>query len=118
MRVRLYEPGKPYKWIEIENDLHTLQEIVGGFIETLTISEDAVIICNEEGKINGMEPNRNVWIRGRKIDTIFGPFLVAGCDCERFVDAPDMIPELKTRPYPVFRIGGIEKTSTTIKKGG
>lgn len=63
--------------VEIPNNLTSLQKQVDGYIEYFYMPniEDAVIICNEEGKINGMGPNREV---GR--DIIFGPFLIVGDD--------------------------------------
>lgn len=65
--------------VEIPNTLSSLQKQVDGLIEYYYMPdiEDAVIICNEEGKINGMGPNREV---GR--DIIFGPFLIVGDDAE------------------------------------
>ena len=63
--------------VEIPNNLTSLQKQVGGYIEYFYMPEieDAVIICNEEGKYNGMGSNREV---GR--DIIFGPFLIVGDD--------------------------------------
>ena len=63
--------------IEISNSLKSKQEKVDGLIEYVRLLEDdnVVLICNEEGKINGMGPNRDI---GH--DIIFGPFLVVGDD--------------------------------------
>lgn len=63
--------------VDITNNLKSLQELVNGSIEYcyLPEHEDVVIICNEEGKFNGMGPNRDI---GH--DIIFGPFLVVGDD--------------------------------------
>ncbi len=73
---------KPYelpKEIEIDNTLEAKQKLVGGWIEQAFIPKDEsiVLICNEEGKINGMKPNRDI---GH--DIIFGPFLIVGNDFE------------------------------------
>jgi len=59
----------------IPNNLASKQEKVGGYIEYTYIPdcEDVVLICNEEGKINGMGPNRDIGY-----DMIFGPFLIVG----------------------------------------
>lgn len=44
---------KPYvTWIE--DSLENLQRAVGGNIECFTFAKDAVIICNEEGRLPGM----------------------------------------------------------------
>lgn len=73
---------KPYELpeeIEIDNTLEAKQKIVGGWIEQAFLPKDdsVVLICNEEGKINGMKPNRDI---GH--DIIFGPFLIVGNDYE------------------------------------
>lgn len=49
MRALYKEPGRTtFREILIPNDLRTLQQLVGGYIETVTIATDAVVICNEE----------------------------------------------------------------------
>ena len=73
---------KPYELpeeIEIDNTLEAKQLLVGGYIECVYPEKDdgVVFICNEEGKINGMKPNRDI---GH--DIIFGPFLIVGNDYE------------------------------------
>ena len=61
MRVVIAMPGKLAEVAEIENDLKSLQQAVGGYIETLpSWFEDVVLICNEEGKLKRMEPNRAI----------------------------------------------------------
>ena len=73
---------KPYELpevIEIDNTLEAKQELVGGYIECVYLpnDNDVVLICNEEGKINGMKLNRDI---GH--DIIAGPFLIVGDDYE------------------------------------
>lgn len=75
INVLIVEPYKlPYEK-EIPNTLEAKQKIVGGYIETTCIldDEDVVLICNEEGKMNGMKPNRDIGY-----DIIFGPFIITG----------------------------------------
>ncbi len=43
------EPGKVPERIEIKNELATFQELVGGHIEALMVSDRVCIIVNEEG---------------------------------------------------------------------
>lgn len=53
--VLLVEPNKYPKMIEIDDTLEAMQEVVGGDIEEYMPFEDEVaIICNEEGKVNGL----------------------------------------------------------------
>lgn len=74
--VRPYELPEE---IEIDNTLEAKQEIVGGYIECVYLPNDnsVVLICNEEGKINGMKLNRDIGY-----DIIAGPFLILGEDYE------------------------------------
>lgn len=72
---------------DITNDLDTLKEIVGGWIETPMISEklhdNAIIpIVNEEGKfIDGLKPEIAVCRRdGLILDVVFGNVIFAGFD--------------------------------------
>ena len=79
IRCLLVEPYELPKEIEIDNTLENLQDLVEGLIECVYLPNDSdvVIICNDEGKINGMKLNRYI---GH--DIIAGPFLIAGDDYE------------------------------------
>ena len=63
----------------IENKLRCLLVEPYRYIECayLPNDEEVVIICNEEGKINGLQLNRDI---GH--DIIAGPFLIVGDDYE------------------------------------
>lgn len=67
--------GEKPKEVTIQNELHALQKAVKGYIEYYPVASGINIICNEEGKINGMEGNRLV---GNEI--ICGDFLIVGDD--------------------------------------
>lgn len=54
IKVLKVEPDKAPELIEMKNELEVMQSIVGGYIETFPLSPTATIVCNEEGKINGM----------------------------------------------------------------
>lgn len=60
---------------EVNNDLRTLQDFVGGEIEVVPIfredDEELTLICNLNGKILGLPPNRSMGT-----DIIVGDFLV------------------------------------------
>ena len=75
----LVEPNELPKEIEFESTLEEEQKLVGGHIECVYLPNDdeVVLICNEEGKIYGMQFNRDI---GR--DIIAGPFLILGIDDE------------------------------------
>ncbi|WP_317854614.1 DUF3846 domain-containing protein [Chakrabartyella piscis] len=80
MKILKVEVGKEPYMKEIESDLKSLQNEVEGLIEPIYMDDGNLIIVNEEGKINGMEPNR--WLGD--VDIICGPFFVCGDDGEEF----------------------------------
>jgi len=79
--VLMVEPGKHPVVTTLKNDLDSLQKAVSigaeaqGLIELITIENGVCILCNEEGKLLGLEGNRRV---GR--DIITGVFYVVGED--------------------------------------
>lgn len=84
MKALIKNPGdESFREIITENDLKSLQRLVGGYIETVTLATDACIICNEEGRIMGMQPNCNYC----GIDFV-GPILIVGVDEADFCDCP------------------------------
>ncbi len=86
MRILMKEPGKGIRAMVIPNELKLLQELVGGYIETYSISEDVLIICNEDGKIMGLP--YNCTICG---EDFMGNILFVGVDGEDFTDVPDAL---------------------------
>ena len=50
MKVVVKRAGQMPETKEIENELHALQEIVGGHIETFPMFDDVLCVCNEDGK--------------------------------------------------------------------
>ena len=70
--VLLVEPNKYPKMIKIDDTLEAMQEVVGGDIEEYMPFEDEVaIICNEEGKVNGLTPNRAVYGEPQAVEMTF-----------------------------------------------
>ena len=86
--VVLCEPGKLAKATTIESSLESYQKTVGGYIEAYYPFEEPVcIVCNEEGKINGLPLNRAVYAgpdRGEMLDIIAGTFFICDCSGENF----------------------------------
>ena len=41
----------------VDNTLEAFQRIVGGYIETVTVCTDLLIVCNEEGRLLGLPHN-------------------------------------------------------------
>lgn len=91
MKVLRVEQYKPPFVKEIDPGLESLQHEVGGWIEaTYPFEDDVAVICNEEGKINGMELNRALRDDdGEIFDAIAGPFLIVGLGDEDFDSLSD-----------------------------
>ena len=83
IKVLKVEPKKLPEVCELENELDALQKAVSigadyqGLIEILYINERICILCNEEGKLIGLEPNRRI-----RNDILCGVFYVTGQDRE------------------------------------
>ena len=112
MKCIKVEPKKRPEVINIENGLESLQTAVDGYIEVLYPWDDLVgVVCNEEGKINGMELNRALTDEdGNIYDILAGPFLVVGLTDDDFADIPeDLVDKYLKRfesPEEFVRING------------
>lgn len=73
IRVLKVEPHKHPEEAFIENSLEGMQEAVGGLIEFVYLEDGASVLCNEEGKLIGLEGNRSL---GE--DILVGTFYVVG----------------------------------------
>lgn len=91
MKVVLVEPRKQARVVEIDHSLESMQKIVGGYIETFRLDDEVYIICNEEGKLGGFQPNRAIWYEGELIEIIFGTFFICSApwDSENFASLSD-----------------------------
>lgn len=76
----IIEPMKAPYVKEIGTKLEDFQKEVGGSIEVVYPFDELVeLICNEEGKFNGMLPNRALCdSTGNVYDIIFGKFIIVG----------------------------------------
>ena len=79
IRILMVEPGKHPREVTIGNDLDSMQKAVSigcerqGLIEIVGIEDRVCILCNEEGKLLGLEGNRRFGT-----DIIAGVFYVVG----------------------------------------
>ena len=56
------QPMRPPRIVTIPNELKAMQNLVDGYIEEYyPFDDNAVIICNEEGKLNGLSLNRAIY---------------------------------------------------------
>ena len=99
MKALKIEPGKAPERINVANELASLQSLVGGYIEVIYPDERRPVglICNEEGKVNGLTPNRAVYEENSRemLDIICGKFFVAYApfEAERFQSLPPDLAE-------------------------
>ena len=77
LRVLRVEPDNAPEEKVIGADLDSLQAEVAGLIECVYMDDDIILVCNEEGKLNGMKLNRRLGD-----DIICGPFFLVSDDGE------------------------------------
>ena len=102
IKVLLVKSGQYAEMAEIEAGLSSMQEIVGGNIQAAYFFDDPVaLVCNEEGKINGMELNRAVKDEnGNILDIVAGTFFICGLGEENFASLPE---ELRAKYEKMFK---------------
>lgn len=81
MRVIIKEPGKPARFGIIANELKALQNAVGGYIQTVRVNTDTVLIVNEEGLLYDLPENRVLGYPFR------GTVVACGVKGDEFTDA-------------------------------
>ena len=102
INVLICEPLTAPYMKEIGSELESLQATVGGgLIQAIYPFEDQVaLVCNDEGKINGMTLNRAVYgDEGQMLDIIAGPFFICGLTEDSF---ESLSPELAEKYANLF----------------
>ena len=101
IKVLMVAPGEYPKEVMLENNLDELQKAVSigcdyqGLIEVISLEKGVCIICNEEGKLLGLEGNRRLGS-----DIIAGVFYVVGEDkCGNFVSLTEAQMEYYTKRF-------------------
>ena len=102
MTVLVVEPMKEPYVKEIDPGLHALQAEVGGDIgATYPFSDPVALVCNDEGKLIGLDLNRGLRDENGEIyDIMAGTFLVVGLGEEDFTS---LSPELAQKYTEHFR---------------
>ena len=86
MQVVYVEPHRKPFISEIEHTLDAEQKAVGGLIELVYNEDGTAIICNEEGKLIGLDGNRHI---GDGSSIIAGAFFVVGLTEDDFCSLTD-----------------------------
>ena len=87
MTVLKVSPMEKPEQITIPHKLEEMQRIVDGSIQAIYPFEEAVaLVCNEEGKLHGLKPNRAVRDpdTGDILDIICGTFFICGLTRDDF----------------------------------
>lgn len=112
LTVLVVSPGEEPSVETIPKGLESLQQQVGGYIEAIYPFEDPVgIVCNEEGKIKGLQLNRSLRDDDNNLyDIISGTFLVVGLGDEDFCSlTPEQIEKYSEQfkePEMFFMLNG------------
>lgn len=80
MRVLVVEPERRPELREIDGSLKSMQEIVGGLIQSVyPFDEPVALVCNDEGRVMNLPANRGLRDKdGRIYDIVFGTFFLCG----------------------------------------
>ena len=97
IKVIIKRPGEKPHSTWISNSLKNLQLTVDGHIETVTVTPDMVIICNEEGRIRELPYNCTV----AGIDFV-GTVIFAGVKDDEFADIPYDYQEFRQNFWNIY----------------
>lgn len=85
MKVLTFVPGKDPELREIDGSLKSMQALVDGHIETVDLPGELVLICNELGRIENLDPGAKMYVDGALWDVIRGTCFVCRADGDEFV---------------------------------
>ena len=103
VEVLIVRPGEVPEKAIINKNLAAFQRVCNGNIEAVYFFDDPIaIICNEEGKLQGMKLNRALKDRNNNvIDVIAGTFFIMGLDNDN-CDFASLTPELSEKYEQIF----------------
>ena len=77
MKILKFRTNETEEIIDINNDLEAFKNEVNGTFQSIFLSENVILICNEFGKVIPLCPNRMVCdFNGAAIDIIYGDFFI------------------------------------------
>lgn len=92
MKVFLIKEDGSSQVISVKNELPELQKLVGGYIETVTLNTDIVLVCDEEGLLKEKKQNP-------ALKDIAGDFFLCGIDGDEFRGLTDREIQLVKRLF-------------------
>lgn len=87
MQVLKIRAGQETQIGELDNTLEAMQRFVGGYIEIVRLSDDLALVCNEEGKLQGLPMSAWLCKRGalsQPYDVVCGDCFLCRVDGEDF----------------------------------
>ena len=94
MKVIVLAPNEKPTVKGIDSELESMQGVVDGMIEAIYPFEDKVaLVCNEEGKLCGLDPNFALVMNKRVMDVIVGTCFICGLGEEDFCSLSDELCE-------------------------
>lgn len=112
VRALVVRPGRTPRMEQVSTSLASLRKLVGGPIEHAPLDGgEIVLVCCENGKVQGQPPNRALFRQGetRPYDVVAGTFLVMKEDLvlEDYADLPNEEADKYTKLFwdPVYRWG-------------
>ncbi len=111
MRVVMSEPEKNAYVTDIDGSLASMQKIVGGLIQAVYPFEEQVcLVCNDEGKLQGLPLNRALRDEAGNIyDIISGTAFLCDCSGDDFGSLSDeqvaKFQEIFQYPEAFMRLG-------------
>lgn len=91
MRVLVYRPYEHGELVEVQNELESLQDLVGGYIEHYPVLPEYNIglLINEEGIWQNLPQNRHLLNNNELLATFFGNMVFLSTDGEEFTGLSD-----------------------------
>lgn len=118
MRVLVVEPERRPEVKEIDNSLTVMQDVVGGLIQPIHLDNSVVLVCNNEGKLMDLPPNRGLRDKdGQMYDIVFGTFFLCGssADCDHFTSlTQEQIKQYKERFHTPEMFWGMDGHITCL----
>lgn len=94
---------------QIENTLKAKQSYVGGLIQVVSLTPEIIVICNDEGKIQQLPPNR-AWVESSGVVDFFaGNILCVRHSGDEFASIlPEDIAEIERRLIPLKSVSKVQ----------
>jgi hypothetical protein len=90
LKAIVKEPGKEPEEFIVADDYKELKSIVGGHLESVTVEEGLVVLCDDEGRLKGKP--YNCWFDGINFR---GTIVVLGSKGENFDNCPISLDEFR-----------------------